>query len=67
MRVVGGRPILEEMVAFSSKCLSKYQKDTAAKGTGIGRGDGEQGRPFTDGLVDAKWSWVGEDTYNVCR
>ena len=58
---------MEEVVAFSSKRFGKHQKDTAAKGAGIGRGDGEQGRPFTDGLVDAKWSWVGEDTCNVCR
>ena len=58
---VGGRPILEEMVTFSSECLSKYQEDTAAKGTGIGRGTGERGRPFADGLVDTEWSWVGED------
>ena len=62
---MGGRPVLEEVIAFSSECLNKHQEGAAAKCTGIGRGDVEQGRPFTDGLVDAKWSWVGEDTCNV--
>ena len=66
VKVVGrGRPILEEVVAFSSECLSKHQKDAAAKGTGVGRGGRKQCRPFTDSLVDAECSWVGEDTCNV--
>ena len=52
MKDEGGRPILEEVVAFPSKRFGKHQEDTAAKGAGIGRGDGEQGRPFTDGRED---------------